>query len=59
MSRKKTMPELYIAFHMGFTVKDLISRGLPRASVYNYHRNYKNKVKPAFDGLLKSVQVNS
>lgn len=55
----KTHPELLLAFHMGMTVKDLIKRGYAPNVVYNYHKKYRDRVKPAFDELLKMPLLNT
>ena len=49
----KNQAELYLAFHIGLTPKDLIKKGIPKWRVYNYYRRYNKTVKPAFYELMK------
>ena len=56
--KTKASPELYLAFHVGLTVKQLIAKGYKPITVYNYSRRYKTLVRPAFEEMLKRPEAN-
>jgi len=53
MPKGTSKAELFIAFHMGFSPKQLMAKGYSKSTVYNYHWRYTKRIKPAFERLIK------